>query len=196
MSDMFKDIEEFESRLNLPSGFYSKLLEEDDWSFVIKISALFEAACTHILAVRLRAPEIETALAHLEQGNTRYGKIVLLKKLNAITSEQSSILSALAKLRNELAHNIANVGFTFTSYTKDMNKDNKNNFVKLFGHGLTDEIEIKNKQIPKRDFVLSSAKLAIWMTAAEVLACLYLEIESAKFSFNSEAIACYKNLTI
>lgn len=192
---MFKNIKEFETRLNLPEDFYLKLLEEDDWSFVIKLSALFEAACTHILAVRLRAPEIENALAHLEQGNTRYGKIVLLKKLGAITSEQSSILSELAKLRNELAHNVSNVSFTFTSYTKDMNKDKKRNFIKWSGHGMADEIQVKDEIMSKREFVLSNAKFAIWNTAAEVLACLYLEIESATLSFNSEAIAYYKSLT-
>lgn len=55
MSDIFTDIADFEKRLNLPLGLYEKLLKEDDWSFVIKLSALFEAACTHILSVRLRA---------------------------------------------------------------------------------------------------------------------------------------------
>ena len=105
-------------------------------------------------------------------------------------------MSALAKLRNELAHNIANVGFSFNSYIEGLNKDNTNNFVKKFGHGLNDEIKIKDRLIPKRKFVLSNVKLSIWITAAEVLACLYLEIESTEIAIESEALAWYqKKLT-
>ncbi len=195
MNDLFSDISEFETRLKLPRGFYEQLLREDDWSFVIKLSALFEAACTHTLSVCLHAPKIESALAHLEQGNTRCGKIVLLKKLDAINSEQAAILSALAKLRNELAHNIANAGFKFNEYIADLNKDNKNNFVKWFGHGLRERVTIGSKSSKRRDFVLSNAKLAIWLTAAEVLACLYLDIENTEISIQSEALQWYKNLT-
>ncbi len=80
MSDIFNDVSDFESRLNLPKNFYRNLLKEDDWSFIIKVSALFEAATTHLLSIRFRAPEIETELAFLEQANPRNGKIVLLEK--------------------------------------------------------------------------------------------------------------------
>lgn len=194
MSDIFTDINDFEAKLNLPSGFYEKLLKEDDWSFVIKLSALFEAACTHLLSVRLRAPEIESALAHLEQGNSRCGKVVLLKQLGAITKEQAAILSTLATLRNELAHNIANVGFRFSSYIGGLNTDNKRNFVNKFGHGLVEKITVKDKTMSKEEFVFSNTKLAIWLTAAEVLACLYLEIESSEISIKSEALSWYRSL--
>lgn len=195
MSSIFTDINDFEARLNLPPGFYEKLLKEDDWSFVIKLSALFEAVCTHILSVRLRAPEIEGSLAYLEQGNTRCGKIVLLKKLGSITKEQATILSTLATLRNELAHNIKNVSFTFASYVNDLNPDNKSNFITKFGHGLMDNLDVKGNIVSKREFVLSNTKLAIWLTASEVLACLYLEIESNEISIKSEALSWYQNLT-
>ena len=60
MSDIFSDVSDFESRLNLPKDFYRGLLKEDDWSFIIKVSALFEAATTHLLVVRFGTPEIET----------------------------------------------------------------------------------------------------------------------------------------
>jgi hypothetical protein len=43
---VFPDVEQFEQRLELPKGFYTDLLREDDWSFVIKLSAFLEAACT------------------------------------------------------------------------------------------------------------------------------------------------------
>ena len=74
MSDIFKDVSDFESRLGLPKDFYRDLINEDDLSFVIKISALFEAAATHLLTIRFRAPEVENELSFLEQANPRNGK--------------------------------------------------------------------------------------------------------------------------
>ena len=59
-ADLFKDITQLERRLGLPEGFYERLVREDDWSFVIKLNALFEAACTHALANRLHAPQAGT----------------------------------------------------------------------------------------------------------------------------------------
>ena len=109
MSDIFSDVSDFESRLNLPKDFYRGLLKEDDWSFIIKVSALFEAATTHLLVVRFGTPEIETELAFLEQANPRSGKIVLLEKMGAIYKEQASFLTKLSNLRNQLAHKIENV---------------------------------------------------------------------------------------
>ena len=46
---MDEGIVEFEKKLGVPSGFVKKLLDEDDWSFIIKLHALFEASCAHLL---------------------------------------------------------------------------------------------------------------------------------------------------
>jgi hypothetical protein len=70
-SEIQQRIDEFEERLGLPHGFYMHLFEEDDWSLVIKISALIEAACTHILRYKFRHPELEDNFSYLEQGNRK-----------------------------------------------------------------------------------------------------------------------------
>lgn len=46
---IFRDLASLEHRLGIPKGFYARQLKEDDWSFVIKLNALFEAACAHAL---------------------------------------------------------------------------------------------------------------------------------------------------
>ena len=40
---------ELEAKVGVKENFFRGLLEEDDWSFVIKLHALFEASCTHLL---------------------------------------------------------------------------------------------------------------------------------------------------
>lgn len=194
MSDLFKDVKAFESRLGLPKGFYDHLLKEDDWSFVIKISALFEAASTHLLSIKFRAPEVESELAFLEQANPRNGKIVLLKKMEAIYPNQAIFLTKLANLRNELAHKIENVGFNFQTYIDDFDKQQKKSFVSWVGHGIPDNVEIKGHKVTRSDWVVSNPKISIWLTAAEVLACMNLDIQGTEAKIKIEAWGLYKSL--
>lgn len=193
---VFRDVAQFEQCLALPSGFYDQLVEEDDWSFVVKLSALFEAACTHILVKRLHTPELEESLAELDHANSKYGKVTLLKKLGAITTEQSTVLQGLASLRNRLVHNISDVGFSFEEYVSTLDNQQTTKLLKFIGHGITeDEVALGDQMVKRRDFVLNNPKLALWLTSAEILACLYLEIEFAQLSLQRRALAEYANLT-
>ncbi len=192
---IFDRVLEFESRLGLPKGFYSQLLREDDWSFVVKLNALFEGACTHVITTRLHAPELEGAFAQLDLANTKCGKVALLRSLDAITPEQVSILRALAELRNALVHNITNVTFSFTSHVARLDKNQFTTLVKNFGHGVRDVIEIADKRIPKAQFVRENPKLSLWLTAAEIIACLYVEFEVADLHLEKLALAEFRKLT-
>lgn len=195
MSDIFNDIADFESRLDLPKDFYRDLLQEDDWSFVIKVSALFEAATTHLLAVRFRAPEIEAELAFLEQANPRNGKIVLLEKMEALYKEQAVFLTKLANLRNQLAHKIENVNFSFDNYIFEMDKKQISAFVKWAGHGVVETANYKGACITRHDFVKGNPKFSIWLTAAEILACMNLDIQDVETRIQIEAFGWLKSIT-
>jgi hypothetical protein len=175
--DPFADVDQFEKQLGLPEGFYNQLLKEDDWSFVIKLNALFEAATTHILVVRLQTPELEEALAHLDFAHSKYGKVALLRKLEAISKEQATLLRRIAELRNELVHDVSSVGFSFATYVSSLDENQLERLVNTFGHGVADPVPIAKKNIPRKEFVKSNPKIALWLTSIEVLACLYLEKE-------------------
>jgi hypothetical protein len=77
---IFNDLKSLETTLGLPENFYKNLLHESDWSFVIKLSAMFEAAATHALTQRLGHPNLLKAFSFLEHANGRYGKIKLLSE--------------------------------------------------------------------------------------------------------------------
>lgn len=191
---VFEDIRKFEQKLGLPKDFYNHLLQEDDWSFVVKLNALFEGATTHVLTTRLHAPKLVDAFAHLDQLNSKVGKVALLRELGAITSEQSALLRQLGELRNELAHNIKNVRFSFSSYVSSRDTNQLAKLVKVFGHGVTEIIEIESLKIPREQFVRENPKLALWLTSAEVLACLYLEFEVADLHLKNLALAQFEKL--
>lgn len=60
------ELEELESRVGVSPGFFRCLLDEDDWSFVIKLHALFEAACTHLLLYHFKEPNLARVFSRLE----------------------------------------------------------------------------------------------------------------------------------
>lgn len=179
-NDIFSQIEELEKHLSLPTGFYLRLHLEEDWSFIIKLNALIEAACTHALVARLHAPELVESFASIDLGNSKHGKITMLRKLKALTTEQVSVLQLLYELRNIVAHDVSKVSFTFEAYLTEIEKDKRKKFIKVAGHGVADNITIESKQIGREQFVLENPKLALWLTIAEIISCLYLENEIAK----------------
>jgi hypothetical protein len=186
------DIGSFEHKLGLPKGFYQKLLNEDDWSFVIKLSALFEAAATHALTARLGYPQLEGALSCLDHAHTKYGKVKLLKELGVISVEQANCLAKLAELRNRFAHDVSNVSMTFEQYISPMDANQKSQLIKWAGHGIHQEQFVLNgNTVIKRDFVLSNAKLSIWGTAQEILACMYLDVDASE---HRNQLAIYQSL--
>lgn len=179
INNLFDDVCQLETRLGLPVGFYEKLLKEDDWSFVIKLNALFEAACTHILVVRLSTPELEEAIANLDFAQNKSGKISFLRSLGALTAEQAGILRYIAELRNKLVHNVTNVTFSFSEYVAALDKNQLKKLTENFGHSIVETAQLDENVVSREEFVAENPKLCLWWTAAEIFACLYLEIELA-----------------
>lgn len=176
--NIFEELAEFEKKIGLPKGFYNALLAEDDWSFVIKLNALFEAAATHALVARLDTPELLDTLARLDFARQDCGKIKLLKKLGIISPEQAKCLQRLAELRNDLAHGIENVTFNFKEYFSKADSSQRKNIVRDFGHGLYDPLPLTDTvKVSKAEFVELDTKQALWLTALEILACMHLEYE-------------------
>lgn len=189
---IFRDIASFEHRLGLPKGFYDRLLKEDDWSFVIKLNALFEAACAHALVIRLAAPELIDQFSRLELADRDRGKVKFLSALGCISDEQATFLRRLAELRNALAHNVSQVNFTFEVYVSGLDSNQRKQLAKVLGHGCNDPIPIEGKKIPLVRFAAENTKLVIWLSAAEVLACLYLEYEIAEIRLKAHELDAYR----
>ena len=168
---IFSEVKAQALRLGLPPDFYTKLLEEDDWSFVIKANALVEAACSDALAARFHAPDLAERFATLDLGHKKHGKVALLRASGAIEKEQAAFLQLVYELRNRLAHNIRHVGFTFDVYLKEAEPKDRAAFIKQVGHGIKPEV----LGAPRDTFVAENPKLALWATLSEVLACLHVE---------------------
>jgi hypothetical protein len=191
---LLRDVGKFEKLLGLPKGFYIGLFDEGDWSFVIKLNALFEAACTHALVARLRAPEIEDQLAQLELADSAKGKVKLLATLGSLTTDQATFLRKLAELRNQLVHNVSRVTFDYEQYVHSLDRNQREQFVKVFGRGWSDPVELHGKKIRRSAFVLENPKLSVWFHAIDVFGCLYVELDRAKLRFEHEVMDSYQSI--
>jgi hypothetical protein len=117
------DVESLEDSLgrlerdcDLPNGFCLTLLNESDWSFVIKLHALLETAVSQLLVNALARKELADVFASLEMSNTKTGKLAFVKALDLLPKAHLDFIRALSELRNQLAHQVKNVGFNITEH--------------------------------------------------------------------------------
>ena len=75
-------IQDLELTLGLPENFYTNLKSEDDWSFVVKLHSLFEAAITGVVVAALGKDELGDIVSRLELSNKRTGKMAFVKALD------------------------------------------------------------------------------------------------------------------
>ncbi|WP_297479979.1 hypothetical protein [Ferrovum sp.] len=109
---MSNAILELESRVGVPKNFFRSLNASDDWSFIIKLHALFEAACTHLLLFHFKEPELTEVFSRLELSNKVTGKIAFLGKIGLLGKENRRFISTLSELRNSLVHDVRNAEFS------------------------------------------------------------------------------------
>lgn len=73
---MFGVINTLETEIGIASGFFERLLQDgDDWSFVIKLHALAEAALTHLLTAAVGREELSDLFSSLPMADSRRGKL-------------------------------------------------------------------------------------------------------------------------
>ena len=135
------------SHLGLRDDFISELIEEDDWSFVIKLHALFEAACTHLLLYHFKEPNLAQILNRLPLSDGQIGKIYFLNKLELIGKDTLKYIVSLSELRNKLVHDIETIQFSFNNLIKGFDKQQMERFAISFSP--TDSILRKLSNNPK-----------------------------------------------
>lgn len=113
------------NELGLPDDFFVKLPNEDDWSFIIKLSSLFEAVCTQLLVKALDKDGIDDVLSNLEIGNQKYGKLIFLRSLDVIDDTDEQFIRRLSEIRNAFVHDISRLSSTVKNYLQEIKSDKK-----------------------------------------------------------------------
>ena len=97
-----------------------KLLDDDDWSFVIKTQALIEACVTNVLITHIGDERLKKTVELLPLADEEVGKLAMAKSLGLITSPQRRFIKRMAALRNKLAHRVDHISFTFEEYVLNL----------------------------------------------------------------------------
>lgn len=126
------EIPELEKALGVERGFFNKLSEEDDWSMIIKLHSLIEAAISELLAKRLNKDVLIDAFSNMELSNKKSGKMAFVKALNLLEEPERRYISSLSELRNRLVHNVKNVNYKMHEEIEKMDSQQFKKFVNNF----------------------------------------------------------------
>lgn len=177
--ETYQRIRELEAELGLPEGFYEKLSGDDDWSFIIKVHSLIEAAVTHTLTAALGDPRLEGVVASLPMGG-KTGKVAFMQAMGLAETIHVRVINGLSGLRNTFVHNIANVQMTLEQYVGGLDAGRLNEFVQVFGSVFPEDFinrygTATGKPATRRDFVKEQPQLNIWATVIYCLETFYLQ---------------------
>lgn len=117
-----------QDKLGLPTDFFKRLLQEDDWSFIIKLHALVEAACTDLLLHHFDEPSLKNIISRLELSNKSFGKLAFIKELELLGDASRRYISSLSEWRNNFVHNVQNCNASLDKIIGAMDKNEVKKF--------------------------------------------------------------------
>jgi len=159
--------------LSLPNDFAVCLLREDDWSFVLKSHALVEACVMCAFDARFPDRSIREFLKDLSMAK----RVDLAKQLGVLSEDMFGPIRTLSRIRNDLAHDVEQVKFTFDTYLADAEK--RNAFHGNFLRNASGTFEIGGKKVQRRIFLKENPKWSIMEFLIELLVEVYLQQQKA-----------------
>jgi len=190
-AELLEHIRSLEELLNLPTGFFLRVLEEDDdWSFIIKTHALIESGTTRFLEA-VTTPTMPSAfLETLPLSGGRHSKLELLQLLGHLESDHVKFIKRLSHLRNLLVHNVANVGFVLADYLASLSPQDVNNFMSetCCNDYNPENFKSEQEKEKQRAEILTKPRLHIWRTALFYLAMTSLKLDNARLEKRVERL--------
>ena len=165
----FKALVQLSKELGLPDSFWPNLVTEDDWSFVIKLGSLFEAATTYLLVTSLGKTELQEVFSQLPIGG-RAGRIAIIRALELLNKKELHFIEAFSEIRNTVVHNIENVNLKLSDFMNELDKGTLKGYAKKFCFW---EPSLDTKQ--KIERIKNFAREYMLAGTALVLASIYKE---------------------
>lgn len=180
---IFPVLARLERQLGLPENFCETFMEEDDWSFIIKLHALLEAALTDALVTKLGHPGLERVLSQLSTSNAETGKVEFALALGLIEKDERRCIKHVSRLRNEVVHSIRNVAFDLKSYVSALDAEGKKTFVRDVAEwgGVERNVELTR-------FTVNDPKATLWHSGLILAAVLFIQGEASELERQNIAL--------
>jgi len=165
-----------EAQLSLSPGFLQGLLQEDDWSFILKVHALAEAAISHLLVKVTEREELRQVFSRLELSNPSTGKIAFIAAMDLLGKEERRLVRRFSELRNFVVHDVTKVDFNLKAYVSSLDSNQFNGFVQTYGYfSGYEDLEHQGEQLALQDFIRAQPKFSVWSSIMLLMGKIYLE---------------------
>lgn len=162
-------IDTFVKYYGLPKTFFDDLKQGDDWSLVIKIHAIFEALVTDLLRVELGRKELSDILSRIELSGRPTGKLEIAKSLSVLSEKEIKFIRNLSELRNDLVHNIRNVGFDLSTYVTKVDKNKLKAISKAICYKMKEQIEEGGKKYSRLEYFRKYPRKTLYAMSQSLL---------------------------
>jgi hypothetical protein len=175
-SSLLQAVKDLSKEIGISPIFFLNLMDEDDWSFVIKSHAFLEAALSHLITVTLEVEELAPIFSRLEMTNSSYGKVEFAKALRILGKDERRFIRSLSELRNELVHNVHKIDFNLREYVARLDRNQFKSFVKSFGYFADEESFIHDGKFTEvSEFAREDPKRAIWFSLINLAGIIYIQ---------------------
>jgi hypothetical protein len=130
-------LNDLEQRFDFPKGAFWNLYFEDDFSFFVKFTAVFEFILAKSIAGRIFNPtlakeDVDGIVRRLDLANLHTGKLKLAESFEILPKEDCKFIRAFAELRNKLAHNGSMILFDVEDFLGTMEEKDQRSWIKRF----------------------------------------------------------------
>ncbi len=130
LSQLFEDW--ITRRLGLAQSPLHSLASDDDWTFVIKMHAIVEAALNHMFMVRLNDPKLSEIVAKLPTNDEKKGKMAFIKTYDLLREDSRLFVRLFSKIRNNAVHDVKSFDLNLTKYVAALEDKEKPNWKRAF----------------------------------------------------------------
>lgn len=158
------------------TDFMFALVEEDDWSLVIKSHALIETLVTEVLVAKTEEIQLKNIIERLPLSDEEIGKLRIAKEYDVLTKHERRFIKRFSTLRNDLVHKFENVDFDFESYILKLDKGQKDSWRIAF----TWFEQGKSVENSWSEATLNHPKTAVWLAVFMFVLKIVIHVEDLK----------------
>jgi hypothetical protein len=136
------------------------LLNDDDWSMIIKAHALIESLVTELLLAKTEEPKLRSLIERLPLSDEQLGKVKIAKDYGLLSSHERTFIKKLSSLRNDLVHKFENINFNLPDYVDMLDKNQKKAWKSTFTW-YQQEKEVSNNWA---EATIENPKTAVWLS--------------------------------
>ena len=179
----FADLSRLERELGLPERFLAALIEEEDWSFVIKSHAVIEAALTHLIT-SIADPRLKGSFVRLPLDG-RFSKIDVIKALGQIDPPTLELVKRFARMRNQFVHGTKYLAVKLETFIAGVDPTDRIAVSKLIARVVTGSDEEGFVTIADKG-LLAEPKLTLAVGVSAILARTLFKIHPEEYALARE----------